>query len=118
MIYQKPKRGKGRSNYQSANNVFEMFQEGCRQLGMKVEEPYWIELENEGDMTELEDELQHYLTKDGQYHHPCMIVMVLGQEHLYDKHKNLYKQYQIPSQVVTTRNAFKFNLSKASNVLK
>jgi len=47
-----------------------------------------------------------------------MLVMVLGNESLYDKHKQLYKLYQIPSQVVTARNGAKFNLSKASNVLK
>lgn len=47
-----------------------------------------------------------------------MLLMVLGNERLYDKHKQLYKQYQIPSQVVTAWNGNKFNLSKASNVLK
>ena len=47
-----------------------------------------------------------------------MIVTVLGNEKLYEAHKNLYRVYQIPSQVVTSRNGMKFNLSKASNILK
>ena len=58
------------------------------------------------------------MTKGGKLKHPKIIVLVLGDEKVYDKHKQLYKQYQIPSQVVTTRNAYKFNLAKASNVLK
>lgn len=33
-------------------------------------------------------------------------------------YKEVLENYRMPSQVVTTRNAFKFNLSKASNILK
>lgn len=44
--------------------------------------------------------------------------MVLGNESLYDKHKQLYKLYQIPSQVVTAKKAIKCNLSVGSNILK
>lgn len=50
--------------------------------------------------------------------HPKLLVMVLGNEHTYKNLKQLFWQYQIPTQVVTVRNALKFNLSKASNVLK
>ena len=66
----------------------------------------------------MEEELQHYMTGKGSYRFPKMLVFVLGQEKLYEHHKQLYKLYQIPSQVVTARNGFKFNLSKASNILK
>ena len=58
-----------------------------------------------------------YNNGDG-FRFPKMIVMVLGNEKLYEAHKNMYRVYQIPSQVVTSRNAMKFNLSKASNILK
>ena len=47
-----------------------------------------------------------------------MLLLVLGNENLYPQHKQLYRTYQIPSQIVTARNGAKFNLSKASNVLK
>jgi len=47
-----------------------------------------------------------------------MLVMVLGNESLYDKHKQLYKLYQIPSQVVTAKKGARCNLSVGSNILK
>ena len=47
-----------------------------------------------------------------------MLVMVLGNESLYEKHKQIYKMYQIPSQVVTAKKAMKCNLSVGSNILK
>lgn len=50
--------------------------------------------------------------------HPKLLVLILGNENIYKSHKQLFWQYQIPSQVVTVRNASRFNLSKASNVLK
>ena len=33
-------------------------------------------------------------------------------------YKQVFGEYQIPSQVVTCRNGFSFNLSKATNILK
>ena len=47
---------------------------------MAVEEPFWIELENERDMKELEAELQHYLFGEGECRFPKMLVMVIGDE--------------------------------------
>jgi len=69
-------------------------------------------------MARLEEEIQHYITATGQNRFPKMLLMILGNESIYDKHKQLYKLYQIPSQIVTAWNGNKFNLSKASNVLK
>lgn len=43
-------------------------------------------------MAALESEIQYYITNDG-LRFPKMLLMVLGNEHLYDKHKQLYKQY-------------------------
>jgi len=65
---------------------------------MTVEEPYFIEIENEADMNAMENELQTYIMpKPGKFRFPKMLVMIIGNESLYDKHKQLYKQYQIPS---------------------
>ena len=47
-----------------------------------------------------------------------MIVVVLGQESNYRMYKELFAEFKIPSQVVTTRCGFKFNMSKASNILR
>ena len=121
MIYQSPKQKntKLRSNYNAANNIYETLVEASSGLNIKVEEPYWIELENEADTKRLEEELQYYIAQStGQLRFPKLILMVLGNETLYDRHKQVYKLYQIPSQVVTSRNGMKFNLSKASNILK
>ncbi len=52
------------------------------------------------------------------FRHPKIVVVVLGQENNYKMYKELFHEFKIPSQVVTTRNGFKFNMSKASNILR
>ena len=120
MCYMKPNdsKSKRRSNYQAANNVYEGLVEASRELGITLGEPHWIELDNEADIESMEEEIQFYMTGSGKFRFPKMLVFVIGNESLYDKHKQLYKLYQIPSQVVTSRNGMRFDLSKASNVLK
>lgn len=119
MAYMSPSGNSNRrSNYNAANNVYEGLMEASRELGITLGEPHWIELDNEADMESMEEEIQHYITGKGTYRFPKMLVFVIGNESLYDKHKQLYKLYQIPSQVVTSKNGARFNLSKASNVLK
>lgn len=118
MIYQEPKSGRGRSHYNEANNVYNSLSEASRELGITVGEPYWIELDNEGDMKQIENELQHYINAQSGMRFPKIIVMILGQEYLYKDLKQVFKVYQTPSQVIRVFNAKKFNLSKASNILK
>jgi len=69
-------------------------------------------------MKRLEEELQFYIKGDGKPRFPKIILMVLGNESLYKDIKQVFKQYQTPSQIVTSRNGMKFNLSKASNIIK
>jgi len=98
MCYMKPKGNSNRrSNYQAANNVYDGLVESARDLGFSIAEPHWIELDNEADIESMEEEIQYYMTGTGTYRFPKMLVMVLGNETLYDKHKQLYKLYQIPS---------------------
>lgn len=52
------------------------------------------------------------------FRHPKIVVVILGQEHNYRMYKELFAEFKIPSQVVTTRCGFKFNMSKASNILR
>ena len=46
------------------------------------------------------------------------MVVVLGNENNYRMYKELFHEFNIPSQMITTRNGFKFNMSKASNILR
>ena len=57
MVYQDPKGGRGRSNFNAANRVYESLIDASRELGIVVEEPFWIELNNEADMNALEEEI-------------------------------------------------------------
>lgn len=90
MVYQT---GGRRSNYQAANNIYNGLVECCQSLGASVEEPYWIEVENEADIDNLESEIQYYMTGGEEYRFPKIIVTVLGNERNYEAHKNLYRVY-------------------------
>lgn len=52
------------------------------------------------------------------FRHPTMVVVILDREKNYKMYKELFQEYKIPSQVITSRNAFSFNASKASNILR
>jgi len=47
-----------------------------------------------------------------------MVMVVLQREQNYEMVKEVMLTYGIPSQVITARNGSKFNLSKASNILR
>ena len=77
-------------------------------------------MESESDYSEVKNKLLAYMM-DGPnsvFRHPKIIVVVLGQESNYRMYKELFAEFKIPSQVVTTRCAFKFGMSKASNILR
>ena len=94
--------------------------QASKQLKIGVGEPHWIELESENDYTEVKNKLLSYMMDrpDGIFRHPKIAVVVLGQENNYKMYKELFAEFRIPSQVVTVRNGLKFNLSKASNILR
>ena len=52
------------------------------------------------------------------FRHPQMVVVILGNENNYKMYKELFQEYNIPSQVITARNSQSFNPSKASNILR
>jgi hypothetical protein len=89
-------------------------------LKIKVEEPHFIELEKEDDACELEKALLDYMMagRDTPFRHPKIAVCVLDREDNYKMFKEVCSVYQIPSQVITCRNARSFNMSKASNILR
>lgn len=82
MMYQN---GQRRSNYNAADKVYNTFVDSCKMLNIKVEEPEFIELENEGDREEIQQALLNYMIeKPGAvFRHPKIVVVVLGQEHKY-----------------------------------
>jgi hypothetical protein len=41
-------------SYENANSVFNNFQKSCGQLGMQIDEPYWLELSSMTAMKEFE----------------------------------------------------------------
>ena len=85
-----------------------------------MQDPYFIELENEQDYNEVKAKLLSYMmaSPNSVFRHPKVVVVVLGHENNYKMYKELFAEFRIPSQVVTVRNGLKFNLSKASNILR
>ena len=122
MIYQHPERPnpRNRSNFDIADNIYNTFKQSCNMLKIKVEEPYFIELESEKDYREVKNKLLEYMMAgpNSVFRHPKMIVVVLGYENNYKMYKELFHEFRIPSQVITTRNGRSFNMSKASNILR
>lgn len=107
-------------NEGEAQKVFDTMSMACRQLGIKIEEPHWIWLENENDAEELDHWLLEYLVdeKTKKFRHPTIALTILGFERNYPMYKLAFDKYRIPSQVVTMRNARSFNASKASNIIR
>jgi hypothetical protein len=58
------------------------------------------------------------MTADKKFRHPRIVVILLRDERNYTGYKELMQKFRMPSQVITRQNAFKFNLSKASNILR
>ena len=57
----------------------------------------------------------------GKFRFPKILVLCIGNENIYDKHKQLYKKYMIPSQIIVAKKVGGpkgCNLSVASNILK
>ena len=74
-----------RNNYQAANNVYENFTKANDRLGIKVEEPEFIELENEGDKEEIEQAILNFMMANNKstFRHPICAIFVLGNERNY-----------------------------------
>lgn len=54
IVYQEPRRGPGRRNFEIADKIYKTFKDACGMLKIRVEEPNFIELEKEDDPVELE----------------------------------------------------------------
>ena len=77
MIYQK---GKRRNNFDIADRIYNDLVKASGQLKLKVEEPYWIELEEENDEEELRFRLMEYMMDSNAFKHPTLCLAVLGRE--------------------------------------
>jgi argonaute-like protein implicated in RNA metabolism and viral defense len=58
------------------------------------------------------------MMQDKQMNHPTIVICILQRENNYQMFKEVMLQYRMPSQVITVRNGMKFNLSKATNILR
>lgn len=104
--------------FRVADTIYNDLVKASKQLGIKIEEPYWIELGRENDRTELDREIRNYIMGSGTFRHPTMVCCVLQREHNYEMFKEVMLQYSIASQVITYRNGNKFGLSKATNIIR
>jgi hypothetical protein len=96
MVYQ---HSKHRSNYEVADRIYRDLVGASKQLNVQVDEPYWIELDQEDDKEELRHKLRDYMTesKDGIFRHPLICVAVLGYENNYAGFKEVFQSYMMPS---------------------
>ena len=113
MVYENTQR-----MFDIADGIFKSLQQASGQLKIVVEDPYWIELSKETNREELDFKIQEYMMGSKQFEHPIMCLMVVNRESTYPMFKEVMLQYRIPSQVITARNGSKFNLSKATNILR
>jgi len=58
------------------------------------------------------------MCRSRQIRHPLIVVILLNRESNYPMMKEVMMQFSCPSQVITTRNANKFALAKATNILR
>lgn len=92
MVYEKSDRV-----YKVADNIYNDLCKASKQLGLKVEEPYWIELSKETNRQQLEEELCEYIGGNGQYRHPTIVLFVLQRENNYEMYKEVMLKYEILS---------------------
>jgi hypothetical protein len=91
-MYAHPKQGRGRSNYNAAQKVYENFTQACGRLGIKVQDPEWVELENETDKAEIEGALLDYMMKGPKsvFRTPKIVVFVNGGDKAYETAKKVF----------------------------
>ena len=70
-----------------------------------MEEPHWIELHREGHRAELDRRICEFMLNGTQIKHPTVVIAILNKESNYAGFKDVMLKYNIPSQVVTMRNA-------------
>lgn len=117
LVYQNNQK---RNNFQIADRVYNDMTKASKQLRIKIEEPYWVEMEDEADEEELRFRLLEYMLKNksSEFRHPRHTLVILGREYLYPMYKNVFKEFSMDSSVVSCRNGSSFNLSKATNVIR
>lgn len=69
-------------------------------------------------MDALDRELKEYMVGGKNFVRPVIVMCILSYENNYPAFKEVCLKYQLPSQCITFRNARKFNISIASNVLR
>lgn len=102
-----------------AREIYEMFRKASGRLRINVEEPEFIQVDRESNCREeLSRKLSDYMLRGKQIRHPLMVIAVLNRESNYTMFKEVMHMFRCPSQVITSRNASKFVLAKATNILR
>jgi hypothetical protein len=87
-------------NYDAANKVVSTMIGASRQLGLKIEEPHFIETIRETNTREIDTQLQKYMVGSNGFCFPMIVVVILSQETSYPAFKLLFDKYQMPSQCI------------------
>ena len=88
-----------RRNERAAHEVHQTFGKACGMLKMRVENPHWIEMQDERSCDELKRHLMNYMMgrREAPFRHPIMCVAILGQETNYPMFKKVFQEFRISS---------------------
>jgi hypothetical protein len=83
--------------YEDADKVYNGLLEAASKLEIQVEEPEWFELDREDNIGLFSEMLERFYEQRGE---PQIVLIVLRNDGLYGKYKNICYKYNAPSQVV------------------
>lgn len=66
-----------KNNTQLSHTLYETLEKASQRMGIRVEEPYFIELDKENDMNQLNQKLEHFMIGTGKFYHPSMVMCLL-----------------------------------------
>lgn len=103
-------------NFNQANGLFDAFQQSSVKLGIRVEEPSWIEIDRADDAYTCEKSLKELIAAKKT---PSIVLVMLSRDSYYKIFKSLCYKLGLVTQCILSKNFFKgVNLSVASNVLR
>jgi len=103
-------------HFSQANNLFQTLQQASQKIGIRVEEPSWIELDKIADVASFKQNLKALIESKKR---PCVVLVMLSMERFYKSYKSACYSMNVISQCVQYKNFGKgMNMSVASNVLR
>lgn len=99
----------------SANDLLRDYISASQRIGIEIQEPVWIELDNMHNIQSFEQQLSA-LCESGKT--PTIVLIMLSNENLYSSFKAVCYDHNVLSQCVQYKNFKKVNMSVATNILK